>query len=343
MANQKNTGLGLQQTKGKFQVYGKIIGVDKDRFYSEITTRTGKPMRMLNFGVEINRGQTIYLSLNGMENDKVYFSPDKKTEGQIESVPWRDRFTYNKPGYHAMGVCVGLEQIVNAKGKPENVKKYLVGFDACEYISEHLQDGMSVFIRGDIEYSTYNEKHQIKFVPSQVSLLSKDIDFDDTSYTVSAAFQQQIIVMGVTKHENGNDFVVSAKTVGFKSIEDAEFILHKEKAPLAQALRKMKPYTTLMVFGNIEVINSAVEVKKDDIWGVNPMTITAPTIRQLVITGGEPDTIDTTIYNEKDMEEAIARMNAKNQVKSDFADTNDDEDNVWGSGNKNDDIDDDWD
>ena len=343
MANQKNTGLGLQQTKGKFQVYGKIIGVDKDRFYSEITTKTGKPMRMLNFGVEINRGQTIYLSLNGMENDKVYFSPDKKTEGKIESVPWRDRFTYNKPGYHAMGVCVGLEQIVNAKGKPENVKKYLVGFDACEYISEHLQDGMSVFIRGDIEYSTYNEKHQTKFVPSQVSLLSKDIDFDDPNYTVSAAFQQQIIVMGVAKHENGNDFVVSAKTVGFKSIEDAEFILHKEKSPLAQALRKMKPYTTLMVFGNIEVINSVVEEKKDDIWGVNPMTITAPTIRQLVITGGEPDTIDTTIYNEKDMEEAIARMNAKNQVKADFAGTNDDEDDVWGSGNKNDDIDDDWD
>lgn len=346
MTNTKNTGLGLQQTKGNFQIIGKVVGVEKDRFYSELTTKSGKAMRIVNFGVEINPGQTVYVTLNGMERDNVYFSCQNKDtkKTMVETVPWRERHSFNKPGFRIIGVNVGLEKIVNSKGESVNDKRNMTEFDACEYISEHLTDGMSVFIKGNVEYSTYNEKHQTKFVPSQISLLSKPIDFDNAEYSIMSDFKQQIVLMGVNKHENGEDFVVSAKIVDYNSIEDAEFIIHKNRAALATAMRKLKPYTAILVFGNIEVVNSVVtSTKDDDVWGKNPFTVSAPTIRRLVITGGEPDTIDTTIYNEKDMEEAIARMNAKSQVKVDFADTNDDDDDVWGSGNKNDDIDDDWD
>ena len=54
-------------------------GCDKDKFYTELTTSTGKPMRMVNVGVEIDKNKSVYISLNGMERDVVYFS---KTEGK---------------------------------------------------------------------------------------------------------------------------------------------------------------------------------------------------------------------------------------------------------------------
>ena len=50
----KNDGLGLQKTEGNFQLRGIITGTEKDKFYTEMTTKTGKPMRMVNFGVEID-------------------------------------------------------------------------------------------------------------------------------------------------------------------------------------------------------------------------------------------------------------------------------------------------
>ena len=45
MAGIKKKGLGLPQTKGSFQVRGKVTGTQKDKFYTEKLTRTDKPWR----------------------------------------------------------------------------------------------------------------------------------------------------------------------------------------------------------------------------------------------------------------------------------------------------------
>ena len=45
MAGTKKKGLGLPQTKGSFQVRGKVTGTQKDKFYTEKLTRTDKPWR----------------------------------------------------------------------------------------------------------------------------------------------------------------------------------------------------------------------------------------------------------------------------------------------------------
>ncbi len=37
MAEKKNTGLGLQETKGSFQLRGTVTGTEKDNFYKELT------------------------------------------------------------------------------------------------------------------------------------------------------------------------------------------------------------------------------------------------------------------------------------------------------------------
>ena len=175
----KNDGLGIQKTEGNFQLRGIITGTEKDKFYTEMTTKTGKPMRMVNFGVEIDKGKTVYVNLNGMEKETVCFSK-KEGEGKnkktvTEKVKWANRFDFKKDGFKPIGVNVGLEKIVDSTGKEINDKKTLFEYDACKYISDTAKDGMSVFIKGKNEFSTYNDKHQTKFIPNQVSLC-KDVD-----------------------------------------------------------------------------------------------------------------------------------------------------------------------
>ena len=165
----------LPQTKGTFQVRGIVSGVEKDNFYTEKKTKTGNDFRMVNFGVEYEDKKTIYPSLNGMPRDKVYFSKkneDGKTE--VKAIAWKDRIKKAPEGYRMIGVLAGLQKIKDENGKVRNDNKTLTEYDACEYISENLQDGDSVFVKGNLEFGSYTNKdgevsRTTKFVPTQIS------------------------------------------------------------------------------------------------------------------------------------------------------------------------------
>lgn len=322
----------LQETKGSFQISGIVTGVDKDKFYEEKETTTKKPMRMINFGVEFDVDKTAYISLNGIPKAEVVFS---KTEGKdknkktiIKKVKWEDRHKFNEEGYRLVGVNLGLTKVIGTDGREVNDKKLLTEYDACKYISEHLQDEQSVFVKGKIEYSTFNDRHMTKFVPTQISLC-RPIDFEDEKFTPTASFQQTIVFMGIQPNEDETKFIVSAKISTYNSVEDAEFVI--TNANLANVFRKnLKPYTAINVWGNINVEKSVEEVYEDDGWGEsNPMDkIKSPFTRELVITGADKTSIDTDTYTEEIVSEAIAKVNAKKNAQNDFADNNEE----WGSG-----------
>lgn len=331
--NKKNKGLGLQETKGSFQIRGIVRGTEKDSFIKDIKTRTNKPMRIVNFGVEMEKDKTVYITLNGMERDKVYFS---KREGKgkdaktvTEAISWAERLKFKKDGFRPIGVNLGLTKVVNEQGVEVNDKKSMFEFDACKYIADNLKDDMSVFIKGKTEFSTYNDKHQTKFVPNQISLC-KPVDFEAEDYTAIGNFEQTIVFTGINKNDNG-DFTVSAKIVTYNSIEDAEFTVKSDRPALAKNLRKLKPYTSIKVYGNIEVEHEVSEVEEDDGWGEpNPMDrVNNPTIRSLVITGADKDSIDTELYSEEEMESAIAKLKSDKKADSDYGDNDDD---GWGDG-----------
>lgn len=62
-----------------------------------------------------------------------------------------------------IGVKVGVKKIVDKKGNEVNDKKVLTEFDACEEIGTNLKDDASVFVKGNLEFSTYNDKHNGSF------------------------------------------------------------------------------------------------------------------------------------------------------------------------------------
>ena len=316
-------GLGIEQTKGTFQFKGIVSGVRKDTFYKETKTKTNKPFRAISFGLQVAKDSIVYVSLNGMEQENVYFSKTVEKKTTVEKVAWSKRLDWNKEGFRLIGVNVGVEKTTDEKGNLVNVKKYLTPFDACDYIAKHLKDDSSVFVRGNIEYfhfeSNGNTSHSVKFIPTQISLC-KDVDFDIVDYEVVSSFSQVLVYMGIRKeNERG---LVDAKVVNYSTIEDAEFVIDDPK--LAGNFKKLKSNTGIKVWGNIKTVRNTepVQDKSTDGWGgPNPMDkVTSPYKRELIITGADPTSIDTVVYAEDVLEQAMEAMKSDSKAKTEYGD-----------------------
>lgn len=330
MAETKKKGLGLPQTKGTFQVRGKVIGTSKDKFYVEKMTKNNKPWRSVNFGVQFDNEKTLYVGTNGMERDVVYFSKkleDGKTD--VKKIPWKDRFNYHEEGYRMIGVNVGVVKTTDENGNAVNDKKTLTDYDSCKEISDHLRDDMSVFVKGNLEFSTYQDSHRTKFVTSQVSLTKDDVDFEKEEFHPVADFTQMIVFMGVTPNKEKTRATVEAKIVTYDTIEDAEFII--EDMNLARMFAKqLKPYTGIKVWGRISVEKDTEEVETTDCWGKknNMDKVNSPTIRELIIEGADPNSIDTGTFTESEIDKAIEEMKAAKAAENDFGGS---ENGGWGT------------
>ena len=344
MANEK--GLGLIETKGQYQVRGIVSGTKKDNFFKQITTKNDKQMRMINFGVEFKPDAKVYIGLNGMEQEYVYFSKQEKDENgktktEVEKVPWKDRFTFKKEDFRLIGVNIGVEKITDDKGKEVNNKKVLHQYDACKELDDNLVDEVSVFVKGNITYSTYEGKHQTRFEPNQISLC-KPVDFESEEFSPMANFQQRIIFMEIKPNEDKTKYIVDAKIVTYNTIEDAEFIIVDTK--LANLFRKnLKPYTSIEVWGDINVEKNESEIEEDDGWGeTNPMKRTnSPDIRELIIRGADPKSIDKEIYSQDKIDEAIEKLKNNKKAKEEY--NGSESSDGWGSVSQfsNDDTDED--
>jgi hypothetical protein len=109
---------------------------------------------------------------------------------------------------------------------------------------------------------------------------------------------------------------------------------------LAKNLKKYTDYVAMRVSGNIVISQNVEEVEDDDDeWGdPNPMKSTyAPSTRELFVVHVDKDSVDTELYSEEEIEQAIAKAKSAEQAKNDFGDdgewetlaTTDDEDEEW--------------
>ena len=174
MAETKKKGrlFDLPETKGAFQLKGIVSGMEKDTAFKEIKTKSGKPMRMLNFGASYLDGETLYVNIQGMEQENVYFSKRAEKKGEkadTVKVPWVERYSYNREGYRMIGKNIGVKKKVDSEGKTVNDKKILTDFDACKEVKENLRDGASVFIRGSLDYSSFTDDKGNKRTSTTVS------------------------------------------------------------------------------------------------------------------------------------------------------------------------------
>ena len=334
----------LRETKGQFQLNGHISGTAKEKFYTTKKTKNGNDFRRVNFGCEYDDKKTVYLNLNGMPQQNVYFSKrdpkSKKTE--TKAVPWANRNKFSEEGFRMIGVSLGLTKTTDKEGNIVNLKKIMAPYDACEEIKKELKDESSVFIRGNLEYSTFtNDKGEVNrslnYVPNQISLYKESIDFDkyDEEHQPKHDFEQEIVFMGISKEKDENDrdtgrFVVEAKIITYSDIVDTEFIVVNPRFA-ANMKKTLKPYHSILVHGHIEVTHNIQDAEEDDGWGdANPLkAISGSTKIEMVITGADKDSIDTESYDEKSVTDAIKKIRAEKDANNKFV-ANDNDDADWG-------------
>ena len=339
----------LPQTRGEFQLRGNAIGTLKNNFYTEKTTKSGSGFRQLNFGVEFDDKQTAYLTLNGMERKSVYYysAKDKKT---VE-VAWKDRNKAPDDGYRMIGVNVGLER---DEEDDSNMKYTLTDYDAAKYASEKLEDGMSVFVRGNLEFDSYtNDKGEVRrsrrLAPTQISRCSKDVNFEAEDFEALGDFKITIVYQDIAKEKDENDkdtgrFILSALVVNYSSIVPVDFIVEDSK--LASLMKKnLKQFNSIEVTGKFKSTVLVEEVTEEDEWGEKSSfdRVSAPRVFSLVVTGAKPNSIDRETYNEENIAEARRAIATKDKVESNFGEKKaKDDDLPWGDDSGSDELESDW-
>jgi hypothetical protein len=118
----------------------------------------------MNFGVDCGEGNVVYGELMGgynPEKGSILYVHGKDNDGKDDfknrfQIAWEDRFDtslLNMVGDNCF-IKVGLETDVKGNTSTE---KFLSAYDAIEYIKEHLEDGTVVNVKGNLEYSPYND------------------------------------------------------------------------------------------------------------------------------------------------------------------------------------------
>ena len=346
----------LPQTKAEFQICGNAFGVLNPKFYTTKQTKNNSTFRMVYFGVTFDKNSNVNITLNGTPRESVYYysSADKKTV----PVAWKDREKVPGKGYNLIGVRLGLEKIKDENGNLINDKKTMTEYDAAEYVSQHMKDGMSLFIKGALEFNSYTDnngamKKNQKFIPNQISLCSKPVDMESEDFKPLAAWKATIVFERIDreKDENGKNtgrFVVDALMIGYDNIENISFIV--EDNDFAKDLRDMvKPYSSIEVTGEIKCHMPTTTVKSNKLGKASVYDrVDGKMVTELILTGADLDTVDVGTYTEDKIVDARRAIANKDKVQENFgekkndsskigtdgwdneaADNNDDDDNIW--------------
>lgn len=304
---------GLPETKGQYKLRGNVTGIGRENTYTSKPTKTGKQRRVLNFGVETAPESTVYVTVQGMEQKEVFFSKRSEVKGQpgeIKRIPFADRKKDQGEGFSIIGLSIGLDKDEDGKNIVTNYHDY----DAAEELYNKLNDDDSVFLQGAVEYSSFKtDKGELrrnkKFIVNRI-YNSKALDFEDDKFVETSDFKQRILFMGIKKIDDKDDprFEVEAKIVTYNSVEDADFVIRNTS--LANTLRSnLKPYNAIDVWGRIfnKLDTDEVPTTSKGSWGEDDSfkRVNNTYIRELVITGADPETLDTETYTEEIIDEAM--------------------------------------
>lgn len=313
----------LKKGKASFNLIGRVKVTDKT-FNLDNSYDSGWTDNSMYVGVDCGGGNVIYAEMrSGFFPDKdnvirAYSKDEKDDEGKSKSVEiaWEDRL--DESLYDSISdssfLTVGIEKDVKEKTV---YKKFLTAYDAVDYLSEHLEDGMIVNVKGTLGYSEYEENVSTKKDITSI-VLSKVEDEKD----FKAVFSQTILVDSKSigkKNEEKNTIELSAYVVDYvgKPKIDGEKIevrknvvfpklfevaINENPEITAKMLQKFfKPkkgkVAEITVTGNLVEGGSTVAITEDDI---------PDDIKELIEMG---------LYSEEEAEKKIAVGNNGNREK----------------------------
>ena len=341
----------LKQTSATFQTRGIVFGMKKNNAYQSGTSKNGGSWNSIEFGLNINDKKPIFIKLNGFPRNEVYYykAAEKKGEkGTTKKVAWKDRKKSPGEGFRLIGVNISTGKDENGK----NINEMFVEYDAVEHLHKTLKDGDSLFVKGNMVFSSYTNKdgqtqRKVELVPTQISYTQEPVDFDAEDFKEMAEFENTLVFSDIEKEtdedgKNTGRFVITGYSIGYSTVDPVSFIIDADHAKLAGNIKKkLKPSNSIKTYGRIEIVSNVSTVDDnddDDGWGESsPMERqNSPIKREYIIYKAVPDSIDTETYSEDGIAKAIkAIKNAKNAEEK-FADKSDEDTSGWGDADNND-------
>lgn len=228
----------LKKGKATFNLIGKVKLTDKT-FNLDNTYDSGWTDNSMYVGVDCGKGNIVYAEMrSGFFPDKdnvirVYDKTEKDDAGKSKSmeIAWEDRFDESLLDNIADSsfLTVGIEKDV--KGKTL-YKKFLTAYDAVEYLSEHLEDGVVVNVKGNIGYSEYDENVSIKKEITSIVFSKVEDEYEKIhEKEVKKAEENNESDFGFTELEDffkavfSQTILVDAKSVGKKDEEKGTMML----------------------------------------------------------------------------------------------------------------------
>ena len=296
-----------------------LVGVPKINDYTfkidEKSEKSAWIYNNMNLGIDCGEKHgTVYCEMMGGYSDEkpsAIYAHGKKDDGSDDFstqiiVDWDDRF--NEEILETIGdlsfITVGLEKTDKDK---TYYKKFLSAYDAIAYIKEHLTENMVVNVRGNLKYSDYQGKTQVRKNINSIVLSKVD---DSSKYF--ARFTQSVLV---DKDSASLKNIDKDKGVMYVDVKVLDYLKEKNGVEVKGQYPFNKQFEFKMDFSNEKqcktIIDKLFKVKKgytqitfegDLIEGGATITATIDDIPQDI-----KDLIDCGVYTE---EEALARCSS---------------------------------
>lgn len=344
----------LKNTANSFQMRGQIVGTKSKRFYTSGNTKSGSSWASVEFGVKINEGKTVYLTLRGFPRDEVFYYKrgENGAKGTTTKVAWKDRHKSPGKDYRLIGVNISTGKDEDGK----NINTTMTEYDAVEWLHNNLNDNDSVFIKGNLQFSSYTDcngqtKRKVELVPTQISSTNEAVNFGAENFTEMCEFENTLVFSSIDQEMDENDkatgrFILSGYDIKFNSVEPVSFIIDADHKKLAQNIKKnLKAGYAIKTYGRVEVISDISVVEEaDDGWGESsPMErLNSPVRREYVVYKADPNSIEREDYTEQAISAAIKKIKAAQEAAKNFGekpttDANED-DSDWGDDDDSDDT-----
>lgn len=205
----------LEQTRGQFRAIGKVVGVERDNYFSSGIIEKGKmadkEYRSLRFGIKTSPSQTIYVQMFGIEPEVVYVwnNTDKKMEKHDY-----DKFLSCVDEWASEG-NVTFDSAVNLESTDKKAPKaHMPKYDNIDLIYNQLENGMSVYVSGNISRKEYKEEVQTSYDLTNISL-ADDIDFEDKKFREYASFTEDFVLIDTEYIKDEERLILHGKVIDY--------------------------------------------------------------------------------------------------------------------------------
>lgn len=249
MSKDKELKTPLKRGKASFTFVGEAK-LNQYTYKIDEVSKSGWQYNVLNLGIDCGKGNVVYSEMMGgfstVKPTALYVN-DKDDFKNNYQIDFEDRFIpailegINKFNF----IKVGIEK--DASGKTFT-KEFLSEYDAIAYVNDHLEEGMVLYVKGDLKYQMYNGDMQIKKEIKSIFLSKAEPE------EYRATFVQSLVItensLGKLDKENATYPVDAqvldyAKMWGDKEIKTTipfqmsfELEVNKEKPEVTKALIK---------------------------------------------------------------------------------------------------------